>query len=146
MHFSPLLHVSPHPHQLSLLNLITGVTWSAITGIIVIVIMATGPLLLPSKQPHQVQDRPHFVKINFNTPLTHKSTFSFQIFRPISWCGLGLQYLPTLMLSTCPLSSHPSLLNPLNAELNSICSLLALLGAHHILHVSRIKVNHANTI
>ena len=28
----------------------------------------------------------------------------------------------------------------LNAELNPICHLLALLGAHHILHVSRIRV------
>jgi len=35
-----------------------------------------------------------------------------------------------------------SLLNPLNAELNPICHLLALLGAHHILHVSRIRVNY----
>jgi hypothetical protein len=32
--------------------------------------------------------------------------------------------------------------NPLNTELNPICHLLALLGAHHILHVSRIRVNH----
>jgi hypothetical protein len=31
--------------------------------------------------------------------------------------------------------------NPLSAELNPICHLLALLGAHHILHVSRIRVN-----
>jgi len=31
--------------------------------------------------------------------------------------------------------------NPLNAELNPTCHLLALLGAHHILHVSRIRVN-----
>ena len=31
--------------------------------------------------------------------------------------------------------------NPLNAELNLICYLLALLGAHHFLHVSRIRVN-----
>jgi hypothetical protein len=31
--------------------------------------------------------------------------------------------------------------NPLNAELNPICHFLALLGAHHILHVSRIRVN-----
>ena len=30
--------------------------------------------------------------------------------------------------------------NPLNAELNPICYLLALLGAHHYLHVSRIRV------
>ena len=33
-------------------------------------------------------------------------------------------------------------LNPLNAELNPICYLLALLGAHHFLHVSRIGLNH----
>jgi len=31
-------------------------------------------------------------------------------------------------------------LNPLNPELNPICYLLALLGAHHFLHVSRIRV------
>ena len=30
--------------------------------------------------------------------------------------------------------------NPLNAELNPICCLLALLGVHHFLHVSRIRV------
>ena len=30
--------------------------------------------------------------------------------------------------------------NPLNVELNPICYLLALLGAHHFLHVSRIRV------
>jgi len=34
-----------------------------------------------------------------------------------------------------------TLINPLNAELNLICHLLALLGARHILHVSRIRVN-----
>jgi hypothetical protein len=31
-------------------------------------------------------------------------------------------------------------LNPLNAELNPICHLLALVGAHHIFYVSRIRV------
>jgi len=31
--------------------------------------------------------------------------------------------------------------NPTNAELNPVCHLLALLGSHHILHVSRIRVN-----
>jgi hypothetical protein len=31
--------------------------------------------------------------------------------------------------------------NPLNAEWNAICHLLALLGAHIILHVSRVMVN-----
>jgi hypothetical protein len=32
-------------------------------------------------------------------------------------------------------------IKPLNAKLNPICYLLALLGAHHILHVSRVRVN-----
>jgi len=31
-------------------------------------------------------------------------------------------------------------LNPLDAELKPICHRLAFLGAHHILHVSRIRV------
>ena len=31
--------------------------------------------------------------------------------------------------------------NPLNAKLNAVCHLLALLAAHPILHVSRIRVN-----
>ena len=33
-----------------------------------------------------------------------------------------------------------SRINPLKPELNPICYLLALLGAHHFLHVSRIRV------
>ena len=31
-------------------------------------------------------------------------------------------------------------LNPLNTKLSPICYLLALLGVHHFLHVSRIRV------
>jgi hypothetical protein len=38
------------------------------------------------------------------------------------------------------LQEHIYDINPLNAELNLICHLLALLGAHHILHVSGIRV------
>ena len=41
----------------------------------------------------------------------------------------------------CCLTSNEQNFNPLNAELNPICHLLALLRAHHILHVSRIRVN-----
>ena len=33
-----------------------------------------------------------------------------------------------------------TLINPLNPEFNPICYLLALLGGHHFLHVSRIRV------
>jgi len=31
--------------------------------------------------------------------------------------------------------------NPLKAELNPICNLLALLGAHHIFHFSGLRIN-----
>ena len=34
--------------------------------------------------------------------------------------------------------------NPLKAELNPICHLLALLGARHIFHVSGLRVKHGN--
>jgi len=41
-----------------------------------------------------------------------------------------------------PVHATPSCIsNPLNAELNPICPLLALFGTHHILHISRISVN-----
>jgi len=51
------------------------------------------------------------------------------------------------MESKLPILYHetldqPKVFNHLNAELNPICHLLALLAAHHILHVSRIKVNY----
>ena len=38
------------------------------------------------------------------------------------------------------LGCDAEILNPLNPELNPICCLLALLGAHHFLHLRRIKV------
>ena len=34
------------------------------------------------------------------------------------------------------------LVNPLNAELNPVRHLLALVGAHHIVHVSRVYSTH----
>jgi hypothetical protein len=37
-------------------------------------------------------------------------------------------------------------INPLKADLNSICHLLALLAAHCILHLSRIRVKEADCI
>ena len=39
------------------------------------------------------------------------------------------------------LIAYYDIINPLNSELNPICHLLALLGAHHIIHFSRIRVN-----
>jgi len=36
--------------------------------------------------------------------------------------------------------------NPLNAELNPTCHLLALLGAHHIFHIGGLRVNVSDSI
>ena len=66
---------------------------------------------------------------------------------PLLYCDVGL--VSELRLTAgCVLMDLASLAvsgtsvyaNGLNAQLNPICYLLALLGAHHILHVSRIRV------
>jgi hypothetical protein len=49
--------------------------------------------------------------------------------------------IPLLTENTILTHFKMRLFNPLNAELNPICHLLALLGTHHILYVSRIRVN-----
>ena len=46
----------------------------------------------------------------------------------------------TIKLTHSVKIAHASMFNSLNAELNPICQLLALLGAHHIFHVSRVRV------
>ena len=46
----------------------------------------------------------------------------------------------SLLYQMSSLRGRLNRINPLKAELNPICHLLALLGAHHILHVSRIRV------
>jgi hypothetical protein len=51
--------------------------------------------------------------------------------------GLSCHGIPRLLWKPKP---HYRI-NPLNAELNPMCHLLALLGAQHILHISRIRVN-----
>jgi len=56
-----------------------------------------------------------------------------------------MEFIPTSQTAYCVSiinTSHLILyrVNPLNPELNPICYLLALLGAHHFLHVSRIRV------
>jgi len=65
------------------------------------------------------------------------SAFSFLL---LFSCFSSVSSLP---LSCSTLSScivFHIMFNPLNPELNPICYLLALLGAHHFLHVSRIRV------
>jgi hypothetical protein len=58
-------------------------------------------------------------------------------------------YLDTYILATVRtsdlISCDPSSFNPLNANLNTICHLLALLAAHRILHISRRRVNRTHS-
>jgi len=58
----------------------------------------------------------------------------------------SLFFLPCFLLWSCYVTFstfliYSSVFNPLNAELNPICPLLSLFGAHHILHISRLRVN-----
>jgi hypothetical protein len=62
------------------------------------------------------------------------------MFPPRSQYTVGVCNQVNLLILYYISSSLVNLINPLNAELNLICHLLALLGAHHVLHVSRIRV------
>ena len=53
--------------------------------------------------------------------------------------GLGV-FNPLAYTAACEAAGLARSINPLNTKLNPICYLLALLGAHHFLHVSRIRV------
>ena len=56
--------------------------------------------------------------------------------------GMAIYRVKYKQLASDKQSSEISVkLNPLNTELNPICHLLTLLGAHHIVHVSRVRVN-----
>jgi len=76
--------------------------------------------------------------------------FALSILRIITLGGTPLKIFYARIVYTCQPTSNETKtasnlqnINPLNAELNPICYLLALLGAHHFLHVSWIRVNHA---
>jgi hypothetical protein len=60
---------------------------------------------------------------------------------PIFQSGLYLNYTQNSVFATQWTQTSPTIMvNPLNAELNPICHLLALLGVHHILHISGLRV------
>ena len=74
--------------------------------------------------------------------ITQKTTYNKQLSNYVwTLCAL-MQFVDGAELNlrgqkSKIISGH---LNPLNAELNPICHLLALLGVHHFLHISRIRV------
>ena len=102
----------------------------------------------------------HYFTSDFSTKILTKSK-SLNIFKNNSY-GIYSLNIPKLVIISLPLPSEVQAgeawkpldealifrisksTNPLNAELNRICHLLALLGAHNILHVSRIRVKQKN--
>ena len=64
------------------------------------------------------------------------NTHKIRTRNPIKWAAIG-----PLIRSRVP---YIMIINPLKTELNPICHLLALLGAHHILHFSMVRVNTEN--
>ena len=83
------------------------------------------------KYRYKSQPQPQNKYYRTNAILFVNSIEHFEQFR------LQLRY-PQMALSY--IHSHTLLINPLNPELNPICYLVALLGAHHFLHVSKIRV------
>jgi len=91
-------------------------------------------ILTQSNTEHSIKSS--CLKMHLNITLSSKLylTFIFSHQKPLrsftfTHKNATLDY--TLLFST---------VNPLNAELNPICYLLALLEVHHFLHVSRIRV------
>jgi hypothetical protein len=71
------------------------------------------------------------IKIWCSSNMWSTAPFSFQ-------CVIYFSQ-PLIPQVTYLLQPSSGQLYPLHAELNPICHLLALLGAHHILHISRIR-------
>ena len=85
------------------------------------------------------------------TPYHHPVPLSRNLGTLTSWDHLGLSRpVMGLLFNSIYQPTHALLrvhwlVKTLNPELNPICHLLALLGTHPILHVSRIRVNILNT-
>ena len=80
---------------------------------------------------------------NNNIQMKHRKTVRGNV----TWIELAQDHVPWQTLALVLLKlwvllpEEQLIINPLNAELNSICHLLALLGAHHIFAVSGLRVN-----
>jgi hypothetical protein len=88
-----------------------------------------------------------------NKIIKHKNTINFTTAQRLRWLGHIERMPETRMVKAIhcwkPISKRPTGrpktrwendVNLLNAELKPICHFLTLLGAHHIFHVSRIRV------
>jgi len=69
----------------------------------------------------------NYTNIRISSAVTHFRSLFVSAFSFIKMLILGVLLIRAILID----------MNPLNAELNPICPLLALFGAHHILHVSK---------
>jgi len=70
----------------------------------------------------------------------HQSSANVTKYQKGMYC-LGVKvFNPLAYTDVCETAGLARSINPLKPELNPICNLLALLGAHHFLPVSRIRV------
>ena len=75
-------------------------------------------------------------------PRTSMDALDIRKSLPPAWNRTTILCYPTGSSVSVPvLLSSTFIINPLNAELNPIRHLLALVGARHIVHVSRIRFN-----
>ena len=103
--------------------------------------------------PHPYSATPRLASSSRDVGLIRNTVVCCKCGSQMSWCvetnhkyGYIWRFWRYTSPSACSASTsikHGSWFqqSPLNAELNFICYLLILLGAHHILHVSGIRVN-----
>ena len=71
----------------------------------------------------------------WNNSLAYLYSWEFRLPSPSNFPSFAVSNI-----FPCPTYFHTINFKPLNTKLNPICHLLALLGAHHILHVSGLRV------
>ena len=119
-------------HSVSRGSRLTGFAWSKVTSVGVVVNAFDSKGIYPF-------NRNRVPEYLFAISGTSKTITSME--KSTSKYGYGLYKLYfSNQSSKCVICLSRTFLNPLKPELNSICYLLALLGAHHFLHVSRIRV------
>ena len=91
---------------------------------------------VPSLSPGRTGFDPRPVHVRFVMVQLELNTLS----APVSIVTLMLTIHPIIYPRCSIILAFEGIINPLNPELNPICYLLALLGAHHFLHVSTIVV------
>ena len=85
----------------------------------------------------------HLTPMTSNMPWSmewYKGQVSTEECRPVTLIFSRANKISCMCLRQPPTLQYEVRINPLKPELNPICYLLALLGAHHFLHVSRIRV------